>query len=122
MTEGQSFGEWLEQEMKRAGYPRQSDLARALNVAPPTVNKWIKGTRTPDIDSALALARALKLSTVEVFARLGWHGTLSHAEILYWNDRLSQLSEDGRRRLEALAEALIQDERTQDEAERRNRQ
>jgi len=110
MAKRSEFGVWLEQARKKAGFPTQAALARRINVEPPTLNKWIQGTRIPDRANALALAEALQVSSLEVFKRLGWAGVLPEAERYFWEDRLSRLSSDGRRRLQSILDALLRDE------------
>lgn len=40
----------------------QKEVARALNISPTAVNKWEKGTTSPDIDNLLPLSRLLNVS------------------------------------------------------------
>lgn len=104
-----TFGEWLQQEMKRVGVRSQADLAERVHVTRATVSKWIKGTRIPDRDSAAAIARALNVSRMLVYQKLGWTPSVDDQEWQEWMERLDRLSEADRRRLAAIAEALLQE-------------
>ncbi len=43
----------------------QKDVAKTLNIAPPTVSQKINNIRPMDLDEAEALARMLKIQSVE---------------------------------------------------------
>ena len=45
----------------------QEQLARALNVTAPAVNKWEKGATCPDVSLLAPLARLLKIDMNELF-------------------------------------------------------
>ncbi len=109
MTKG-DFGEWVLEEMRAAGIRSQVELAERIHVTPATVNKWIKGTRTPDVDSVRDLARVLNVSRLVVYQKLGWAPVLDDEELHEWTERLARLKPQNRQRLAAIAEVLIRED------------
>jgi transcriptional regulator with XRE-family HTH domain len=63
------FGDRLDRWLAFLGM-RQSTLARALQLKPPTVNAWIAGREAPRSDRLPAIAAALNMSLSEFFGPL----------------------------------------------------
>src|SRR5690606_9052362 len=66
----QDFGEWLAAALSERGM-NQSQLARRINVATGTVNRWINEGRTPAASSLEPIARELGVSVDEVMLAAG---------------------------------------------------
>lgn len=56
----------LMEAMKKAGY-NQVQLARELGISKGTVNNWIKGNNSPDVDTVPALCEVLGIEIVDLF-------------------------------------------------------
>lgn len=54
------------ERLRKAAGLNQSDLARLVGVTPAAVNRWESGIRTPNGDSAIAYAKALRRISREV--------------------------------------------------------
>jgi transcriptional regulator with XRE-family HTH domain len=64
-----SFGCWLLELMRDAGFEQQSDLVKAAGVSPSTVSRLINsGTYTPDIRTLDRVAAALNVATLDLVA------------------------------------------------------
>jgi transcriptional regulator with XRE-family HTH domain len=63
------FGERLERWLTHQGV-RQSTLAHALKVSPPTVNAWLSGRESPRSDRLPSIAAALKMTLSQFFGPL----------------------------------------------------
>lgn len=79
------IGEQIKIYRKNAGLT-QEQIANALGVSTPAVNKWEKGNTYPDISLLPALARLLKIDMNELFS---FHEELTEKEIGQFVNELS---------------------------------
>jgi transcriptional regulator with XRE-family HTH domain len=109
MVDTLSFSEWLNTQMKQRGLS-QSELARNAGVSRAVIHKTINRlTKKPAPDTCVAIAKALKLSSVTVFraAKL----LPPETEISDWDDFrviLEEISKEGRTELFAIAKVKLE--------------
>jgi transcriptional regulator with XRE-family HTH domain len=65
------FGEWLVEEMKKAGIRSQSELARRAGASDAAISDVLSGRRNLGLDLARAIAEALDLDPVDVLYAAG---------------------------------------------------
>jgi transcriptional regulator with XRE-family HTH domain len=62
---GRNFRENLESALKEKGW-NQSDLARAMDITPTQVYKYLRGHSTPGLDQVERFAKALDLDALDL--------------------------------------------------------
>ena len=95
----------IKQYRKAAGLT-QEQVANALGVSTPAVNKWEKGTTFPDITLLPALARLLKIDLDTLFS---FRETLTDVEIEAFSRELALLSQENLDKAFAMAVTKIQE-------------
>lgn len=71
MSDGLSFGSWLDRRMRERGFPRPADLSRATGIDASLIGRWLRGESLPGATNLRRLAPALDMVEVELFARAG---------------------------------------------------
>lgn len=65
------ISQWLREMLKE--YGSSYDMARALGLREPTLNRWLNGRRVPSASSCIRLARATG-TPIEVVLRMAYDG------------------------------------------------
>lgn len=105
------FANWLRAEIRQRGLTNR-ELARQMGVDPGTVSRVLNGERQAGPDFCTALAEALGLDPAHVFRLAGLLPPLAGPGapdpcLAHLLELASQLSAGERRRLVAVAEALL---------------
>lgn len=107
MATNEEFAEWLRQEMQQRGWD-QAELARRSQTTTALISRIVSGERRPGALVARRLARALQIPPEEMFRQAGL--LPRHAPKPPGLEELAhiftELSDDDRKRLLALARAL----------------
>ena len=99
------LGKQIKHYRKHAGLT-QEQVATALGVSTPAVNKWEKGSTCPDIALIPALARLLKIDLNELFS---FHEQLTEPEVSQFVNELSAAALKGFAGAFAMAAEKIQE-------------
>lgn len=108
--DGMTFGEKL-YELLEERHITQKEFAKTLNIAPTTLNGYIKDKRQPDFELIKRIARALNVS---VDFLLGGNGLNLTAKELSLITRLRTLSEEQQQLVYTLVNISARERKTRD--------
>ena len=101
------FGLWLDRKMREAGITSQSELGRRVGRSHAAVNRWMNGVAEPTDRDVKRLCQVLGTSELEAYQALGKLPRLREDEWPEWRERLAKLNPVERKRLAAIADALL---------------
>lgn len=103
------FIAWLQDQLQQRGWD-QSELARRSHITTAHISRIMSGENQAGPEACVKIARALQLPAEVVFREAGWlpHAKVTEEGVEELTYYFTNVSEDDRRRILAMARAVYQ--------------